>query len=339
LAPVLSEIADSLDNSIRDGLQRTSHRFFLGVLLSAFVVVVGVVLEGPEILHEMWPRRFICFTGGSVSRIRKFKRLLKIAGLFGWLLVVVGVAGEDIFEGLQNRSEGQLQTFNDLLLREARLNAGTAKQSAIEAAGASTRAREEAQGARNEADSLGREVISVKQQAADAGLQLTEALKQAVALTAELQRLKSPRSLTDIPKLTDTLRALRGTEYTLNVFQDDESIRLTRAVDEVLRKAGWIRKQPEITRGVPALVLFNADNKEPVPVCVETGILIHLQAEESLEIIQKHGPHYLPKDEQAAATLLAAFGESLSPSDDHNVNFVHDAGPRESLTICVGKKP
>jgi hypothetical protein len=104
------------------------------------VVAVGVALEGPELLHEMWPRLFTCFTRGSVQRIRKFKRIIKKVGLWGWLLVVVGIVGEGIFEALQNRAEGQLQTFNDILLADAQRNAGNARASAIDAANAAQKA-------------------------------------------------------------------------------------------------------------------------------------------------------------------------------------------------------
>jgi hypothetical protein len=145
-------LRDSLDNSIRDELQRGAQSYFLWVLISAFIVVIGVTLEGPEILHEMWPSLFTFFTEGSISRIRKFKKAIKIVGLVGWLLVVFGVMGEEIFEALQNRAEGQLQTFNDSLLREARLTAGTAKQAAIDAESAASRARDETDALSKEAN-------------------------------------------------------------------------------------------------------------------------------------------------------------------------------------------
>lgn len=69
----LSVNTDVLDSAIRDVLQRTSQGLFLWVLVSAFVVALGCALEGPELLHEMWPKLFTCFArGSSVARIRKF---------------------------------------------------------------------------------------------------------------------------------------------------------------------------------------------------------------------------------------------------------------------------
>ena len=59
-------VIDSLDNNIRDTLPKTSHEFFVGVLISAVVVVVGVALEGPAQLHEMGPEWFTAT--GSIPR-------------------------------------------------------------------------------------------------------------------------------------------------------------------------------------------------------------------------------------------------------------------------------
>jgi hypothetical protein len=67
LVGVPSEVVTTLDNVIRDDLQGFSHSLFVCVVVSAFVVVIGVALEGPELLHEMWPMVFTCFTGGVNS--------------------------------------------------------------------------------------------------------------------------------------------------------------------------------------------------------------------------------------------------------------------------------
>jgi hypothetical protein len=48
LAGLDPRFIDSLDNGVRDELQRWSHGLFLWVLISAFLVAVGVALEGPK---------------------------------------------------------------------------------------------------------------------------------------------------------------------------------------------------------------------------------------------------------------------------------------------------
>jgi hypothetical protein len=58
---------------------------------------------------------------------------VKKFGLVGWLLVVVGVMGEGIFEGLQYFTERQSQTLNDILLADAQERAGEANERAAKA--------------------------------------------------------------------------------------------------------------------------------------------------------------------------------------------------------------
>jgi hypothetical protein len=361
---VSPKIIEALDNSIRDELQRTSHGFFVWVLMSAFVVAIGVALEGPEILHEMWPRFFSFFTRGSIRLIRKFKRIVKNVGFWGWLLVVVGVAGEGIFEGLQNRAEGQLQTFNDILLADAQRNAGNARVSAIDAANAAGRANSEsksaavsssnavllAQGASKEADSFAEEIASAKNEAANAVSRLASAEKQLADATqreadaeAALKRLKTPRSLFNADGLVAGLRSFKGTEYTMNVAQDDEAFQLTKDIDKALNAAGWIRKQPQgHSIGITYFNVFSQDFKDGVPVCVATGVTISVRSKDSLESLQSRPSQYLPKTVRAALILNNGLAASILPSDDHNVDKgVIDPMPGEEgpMQICVGRKP
>jgi hypothetical protein len=138
---VRPEIIDALDKSIRDDIQRTSHWLFLGVLVSAFAVAVGVLLEGPEILHELWPKIFVQFTWSSDQRLRAFERRIRKIAFIGWFLIGVGVVGEGVFEGLQNWAEGELQTFNDILLADAQRTAASATREAGTAAQSAERAQ------------------------------------------------------------------------------------------------------------------------------------------------------------------------------------------------------
>jgi len=354
---VAPDLVTSLDNVIRDDLQSFSHSFFVGVLVSAFIVAIGVALEGPELLHEMWPRLFTCFTGEETPRLRKFKRTVKKIGFWGWLLIAVGVAGEGIFEALQNRTEGQLQTFNEILITDAQSSAGNAKDSAEAASSAAFRANDEAdeaqtassnasvlaRGARKEADSFEKDILLAKTQAAKAESDLAEAQREAAQAEEELKRIRSPRSLINVPALIAALKPRKGTEYALNVFQDDESIRFTRVVDTILGQAGWIRKQPGVLKlGITSMNVFSQDIKDAVPVCIETGLQIHAQSTESLQALQSRPVQYLPETIQAAIALRAALASSVSPSDERNVGdqVSLDTTPGEGpVLICVGRKP
>lgn len=245
---VSSKIVEALDNSIRDDLQRSSHGFFLWVLFSAFVVVIGVALEGPEIIHEMWPRFFSWFTWPSAERLHKFERAVKRIGLVGWLMVVVGVMGEGIFEGLQNRVEGQLQTFNNILLKDARLTSSAAKQSALDAAGASARAQASADKADVDAIEAEKKVGVVASKADNLGTQLKAAeaqLKTDEAQRAELEKSLMPRTFSivgngQLPNL-DKLSQFKGTKFVVRFLPDAEAERAASNLIGVLTSSsvGW----------------------------------------------------------------------------------------------------
>jgi hypothetical protein len=123
-----------LDDAIQLDLQSLSNRYFSWLVVSCVIVVVGVALEGPEVLDEMWPEVFRIFSG----------RWMKKVGLLGWLLVVLGVTGEVFFEALHHRVEGQMQMFDQTLLWDAQVHAGDAENSAKGAAAAASRAKTEA---------------------------------------------------------------------------------------------------------------------------------------------------------------------------------------------------
>lgn len=85
--------------------------FFRFLVGSSLVVVVGVALEGPEVIHEV---RNIWRTVKQETR-----GWVKVVGLLGWILVVIGVAGEGVFESAFSISDGQIQTFDEILTSEA----------------------------------------------------------------------------------------------------------------------------------------------------------------------------------------------------------------------------
>lgn len=336
-----------LDNRIRLDLQGLDDWFFWWVMASAFVVVIGCAMEGPEIFHELWPEVFTVFSGRWVKKV----------GLVGWLFVVIGVAGEGVFEVLEYQAQGLLQTFNQTLLADAQRSAGSAKDSAEAASFAASNATDEsgkatasalnamafASGATREADSFEKDIVYAKKQASDAESHLADALQRAAKAEAELNRIRSPRSLTDVPNLIAALKPLKGTEYTLSVFQDDESIQFLKVINGVLIAAGWIPKQPEsVPLGISAMRVNDPNIKQPIPVCVDTGISMHTQSKESLKSLQSRPVRYLPKPMQAALALVAAFAPHISPLDERNVaKGILDPEPGDEIPvgICVGKKP
>ena len=119
------ELLRRVDNAIRFDLESWRLMFFHWLIGSSILVAVGVGFEGPEVVHEV---RNIWRT----TR-REASAWIKIVGLLGWALVVLGVAGEGIFELGFSVSDGQLQTFDEILLIAAQREAGDAARSAITA--------------------------------------------------------------------------------------------------------------------------------------------------------------------------------------------------------------
>jgi hypothetical protein len=229
-------------------------------------------------------------------------------------------------------------------LGNAENEANRAQRASSNALGIANDAKQVAHESRQEADSFEKDIVSAKQLAADAESHLADALRQVAQAEAELNRIRSPRSITNAPALIAALTLFKGSEYTLNVFQDDESIQFTKVIDDVLGQAGWIRKQPEaIQLGIPSLDVFGQGIKDAVPVCVETGIQVHVHSIESLEALRLRAVQDLPKTIQAAIALRAALAPRVSPSDERNVgdHVSLDKTPAAEgpVLICIGKKP
>lgn len=200
-----------------------------------------------------------------------------------------------------------------------------------------------ATGARTEADTFGSDIKSAKQQATTAEQHLADALREAAQAQAELNRIRSPRSLVNRDKLIAALKPFGGTEYILNVFLDQESTEFIKTVAGALDASGWIRKQPQgMNIGVPTMQIDFGKGLEFVPSCIESGIGIHVQTKESLSVLQTIPFANLPKNVQTSLILKTSMAESISPEDARNVQEgTIDPEPGEvlSVRVCVGKKP
>jgi hypothetical protein len=252
----LPEVIRHLDELTRADLQNLRDSYFFWLLISSGVVALGVVLEGPEIVHE---------TVGIIRRFsgaeRKTPSWITWLALVGWLFVVFGLAGEGIAEALVSQADGLIQTFNDILLTDAQLEitraeerAGEAKASAINAAEASDRANTSAQNAKKEA-------AIAKTRAEDVGKQADEvrgktvelAAKLAVAESAELEERKkvveleksfAPRMLRiqiggGMKDSFFKLKPFAGTQVIFEVLPDPEAQRAAASIGDVLGMAGW----------------------------------------------------------------------------------------------------
>ena len=317
LSLLLAVLAPAID-SVRSALEATEEKWFWRLLISSLVVALGCVLE----------------TGGTAVSVTQWWRARKglpvkeedptswrvPAEAVGLLLVIVGVIGEATCETRASKAETNLRAHDERILADALQRAGDAKVSAEGAA----------QAARNAGET-----------AADAEQRLTGALLQALRLQHELDRLRSPRSIRDAPRLISILKQYKGTEYRLNVFADEEAIDLLRKVDAILSQAGWIRKQPETADpNTPTLGgVLSQDQNSLIPTCVETGVLIWVRSTFSINEMSRP-LQQSPREIQAARTFISAFASRVYPQDIRKV--ARQIGRRteeESMVICVGKKP
>lgn len=337
----------------RSNLQGLRVRHFSSLLLMTKLVALGVILEGPELVYELW------------NVVRRWRRKavadhapswITFIGMVGWILVSVGVAGEFWVDGKVNSDDDNIQSINIQLLRDASSSAGSAARAAYDAQRSSIRATKEAnraetssfnaitlaRSARSEADSFERDIVSAKTQAADAESDLADARKQAASALEQLHRIKSPRALINSDELVSKLRAFKGTKYTLSVFQEDESIQFAKAINRALHDAGWDRIPTPARLGAPQLLIPDLDTQDGIPVCFDTGVHVHLRMNESLYML--NASKYKPQIVGTAGALDSALALAIFPPDDGNVakqiNLDDDKTEGEQpMNICIGKKP
>lgn len=366
---VSPELISKLDSRVRFDLQTIDDRFFFWVAASAIIVALGCLMEGPEIFHELWPKTYPYFAGRWVKKV----------ALIGWLLVVLGVAAEGVFEIYDHDASGMLQTFDEVLLVEAQHNAGDAQLSASVASDAARTAREQsdaattasanartlATGAAKEAGELTQEITDAKKQSADASSKaadavsrladaesrLADATQRELAAEVELSRLKTPRSLTDADALVAAIKPFAGIEFTLQTFGDQESFDLTREISKALHDAGWVQKQPtEHPIGLQYFKLGDDKDLDNIPGCFAVGVEVHVRSAVPLATILSTAVADLPKDVQIALSLRNALAPNIAPSDNRNVGSrvsIEDAtdiakykGMGDGpVIVCIGKKP
>ena len=369
---LFSLLLDVPVDAVRSTLEQQSAFWFQLVTLAGYAVAFGCVLETPETFLTIKRWWLLKFRDEEREESKKSQQSwitpLAAAGL---IVIVSGIVSETYFEGKVSDVESALRAHESDKITAAEheatsaiRDAGTAKNSAVSAGNAAQRAREQsdeashlsknastlAKGARLEADSFTKEIIAAKQQAADAVSRLADAEQRLADATqretkaeAELSKIRTPRTLVHTERLVAALKAFKGTEFTLNVFMNDEAIGFTKSVALALKEAGWVRKQPTfINVGIPTLEIVFEQSTEYVPSCVDTGISVHAFAKEPLMILRSKPTSLLPKTVQAAISLATTVPGTISPPDERNVAVgILDPKPQEGvpMTICIGKKP
>jgi hypothetical protein len=170
---------------------------------------------------------------------------------------------------------------------------------------------------------------------------LADALQRAANAEAEMERLKTPRSISRSTDLIATLKPFKGTKYVfVSVFQDEEAINFLREIHEILRQAGWERDKS--VAGFPALNVYGKDQPDfSVPVGFNTGIQISVESPVPLETLQSTSMAALQPYIRGAAALKFGIDNSTEPVMKNAGGQIVNVETGSSITvrIAVGKKP
>jgi len=118
-ASSLPSLVASIDETVRNDLEAFRAAFFWCLVAATVAVVVGVILEEAQ---EWMPTVERALRLNPIVEYRWAKKLVKL----GWILIVIGVAGEGIFEVYVSRADSVLCTFDNILLNEAKKEASEA---------------------------------------------------------------------------------------------------------------------------------------------------------------------------------------------------------------------
>jgi hypothetical protein len=234
------EFLRQVDNVIRFDLQSWRDLFFHLLIWSSVFVAIGVALEGPEVIHEV----------RNIWRLPKLEApsWIKLVGLLGWILVVGGVAGEGVFEGALSVSDGQIQTFDEILLANAQRQAGDAADSAERANTAAGDAKTKAESADAAA---GNAVAKSDQATHEVDAFHAELHDSEIILREHIEAIANPRHLRDEEDDTDGNGEVRKARYAevkkyprtrvlIQVFPENKDASdLADDIVLALRSAGW----------------------------------------------------------------------------------------------------
>jgi len=122
-----------IDDLIQAGFETYRGSCFNWLLAATGLVLVGLVLEGPELWHDItsiarhWP-----FTRGFKFSLpgEKDSNRAKLIAAIGWLFIVVGVAGEYVTDSFVSKADGYVQMFDEILLHESQTRTAFANERA-----------------------------------------------------------------------------------------------------------------------------------------------------------------------------------------------------------------
>jgi hypothetical protein len=222
-SPELAQAASALEIAARDHLKGLRDWNFDCLLACTFAVGVGLLMELPEIVHDM------CEIYGRKSRERKYwltpsidrreypkRDWVKTWSAAGWILIVLGVMGEGWFEERVSKYDSALSNMTDAIVAEAKKESANAEATAKGFDAQIAQAKERAANSENDAASARLE---------------TEKLKQAVAW-----RTIPPETALQLETILSAKPGSVNLRYTDG---DPEALFLATQFSRILGKAKW----------------------------------------------------------------------------------------------------
>lgn len=213
----------------RDQLKNLRDGNFHWLLGCTFAVGVGLLLELPEIIHDL------CEIYGRKTRELKFwlslpmdrkeyphRDWVKKWSALGSVLIVIGVMGEGWFESQVSKYDSALSKMTDTVVAQASEESNKAE---VIASGF------DAQIAASDAKAKSAEATAKQFEA-----QIAEANKEATDAKLELAKFKAPRELDtkQRDRVTAKCKSFPRTPFILLVNPDPESIHLLGVLEDIL---------------------------------------------------------------------------------------------------------
>jgi hypothetical protein len=256
------------------------------------------------------------------------------------LLFLTFLAGAGVlFTGdiINKRQEQQLRSF-DAGLTAAKTELATQQTRAAKAEGDIALATQHAAEADAKAEGFRLDIAKANEESAKAQAQVAGATAEAAKANLELERIKAPRTLSNISSLTESLKAYKGTEYTFSsVFGDEESILLLRQIDAVLSNSGWVRVKPP--HAYPAINVYGQEQDFAVASGMIFSVKISVNSDIPLATLQAMPVDKLPAPTGPAVALAMALTGSLNPPQEGGIKANVEPGNSPTVRIDVGRKP
>jgi hypothetical protein len=250
MSSVAPQILLVLDEVVRNGFQSLRDSYFHKLTACTIAVVVGVILEEAEYFLS-WPsvRRFIPLR--ILLPTHRFDFWGRIIAKLGWALIVIGVAGEGLYEARVSHADGWLQDFSNTML-------ATAQRQAAEAIGEAGRAMERAA-------TLEKESVILRKKAED-----EQAARLRIEETVAWRELTGSQQL----RIGSALRKFAGQRAHIEYgMGDTEAGRFAYSIAAALALAKWNVEEPlEVLAPRPGTLTFTPLGSNPIPF--ETGVNI-----------------------------------------------------------------